>query len=218
MERLTSKKVHSAEIARLGPNGGLNKISVPVGEERKGWRSLIAHINSLTTNRKEVDPRAVNEVREVSSYKEALKRNQEEPTIIPVQEPKNTDQPDLNPQMVALFLSSGVILQCKYFHDSWHDIIKALQQNLSAFSSVSPLQPDKALLAFEDEEQARVLAKIKGWYKVGKYQIRFFPWSTETMIGDQKVSSYEGWIKVRNLPLDKWSIKNFKKIGDECGG
>lgn len=96
--------------------------------------------------------------------------------------------------------------------------MQVLQKELSAFSSVSPIQPDKALLACEDEDQARTLANIQGWYKVGKYQVRFLPWSAENMLGQPKVPSYGGWIKVKNLPLDKWSLDTFKFIGNECGG
>lgn len=29
---------------------------------------------------------------------------------------------------------------------------------------------------------------------------------------------YSGWIKIRNLPIDKWSIETFQRIGDACGG
>lgn len=36
------------------------------------------------------------------------------------------------------------------------------------------------------------------------------------MIGNQKVPSYGGWIEVQNLPLDKWPVDIFKKIGDGC--
>ena len=36
-------------------------------------------------------------------------------------------------------------MQREHFHDNWHDIMRALKQNLSAFALVSPLQPDKGL-------------------------------------------------------------------------
>lgn len=49
VEKISNKKGHSTEIAKLGQNGGINKLIVPMGKERKGWRSLIATINALTT-------------------------------------------------------------------------------------------------------------------------------------------------------------------------
>lgn len=218
MEKITSKKGHSAEIAKLGPNGGINKLIVPVGENRKGWKSLITCIQSLTnqSQRAVIKPQTSADIYRSFSYRDALKKSQEENPVCNQQQTNAVPAPT-QPEFASIFLSSSIIIQRKYFHDSWYDIMRALQQHLSALSSVSPLQPDKALLACEDE-QARILANIRGWYKVGKYLVRFYPWSVEAMIGEPKVPSYGGWIKIRNLPLDKWTIETFRQIGDVCGG
>ena len=44
------------------------------------------------------------------------------------------------------------------------------------------------------------------------------PWSGEKHLNDPVVPSYEGWIKIKNLPLNRWDIETLKHMGDACGG
>ena len=76
------------------------------------------------------------------------------------------------------------------------------------------------LLISEDIDQTKTLSTVKVWYKVGRYLVKFSPWtwSAENATKDQVVLSYGGWMKIRNLPLDRWDNDTLMFIGEACGG
>lgn len=53
---------------------------------------------------------------------------------------------------------------------------------------------------------------------MGSFQLKFAPWNSLASLASPKVPSYGGWIKIRNLPLDRWDEETFKIIGNSCGG
>lgn len=49
VEKTFNRKGTLAEITKLDNNGGLNKLLVPIGDERKGWKAFYNLLNGIST-------------------------------------------------------------------------------------------------------------------------------------------------------------------------
>lgn len=220
VDKTSNRKGHCAEIARLGNNGGLYKILIPLGINKVGWINFLSLLNGINSappssnNSKPTFKQAL-----ISDTKDFLTRKQHEnrPTINhpPTFQPQSNEVEDV---MAPIDLESTVIIYRQCFHDDWFEIIKALRREVCNACSISPIQPDRAILGVTDPDTANTLSNIKGWFKMGKYRVRFEKWSKEEFYKDLMVPSYGGWIKIKNLSIDAWTMENFTKIGDLCGG
>lgn len=128
-----------------------------------------------------------------------------------------TSSPSHSNKFAAFYPEKAIIILGQNFYANWHDILRALQLEVSDFGSISPLQPNNAILAVENKEQGKILYNIRDWYKIGSFLVKFEPWSIEAYYKEQKIPSYGGCMKVINLPIDRWSYDSFKHFGDLCG-
>ncbi|KAA0060161.1 hypothetical protein E6C27_scaffold542G00270 [Cucumis melo var. makuwa] len=63
-----------------------------------------------------------------------------------------------------------------------------------------------------------MLCKNKGWNIVGPYYDKFEMWSKVLHADPKLIPSYDGWIRVRGIPLHLWNMIVFSQIGEACGG
>lgn len=121
-------------------------------------------------------------INEKQPHKEAIKDNQEKKEKEKINHTKLTYKHDemkaqvKNELATYFYPKSSIIIFRKHFHDNWYEILRAMQQEVSDFGSISSIQPDRAILV-ENKEHGQTLCKIKGWYKVGAYKVRFEPWN-----------------------------------------
>ncbi|XP_040361661.1 uncharacterized protein LOC121049149 [Rosa chinensis] len=70
----------------------------------------------------------------------------------------------------------------------------------------------------ENCEEAEQIASHGKLPLLGQPEVLLFEWAQGLTNNLKKVVSYGGWIAVKGLPLQWWSQKYFKQIGDTCGG
>lgn len=75
-------------------------------------------------------------------------------------------------------------------HDDWYNILRAIQFNVTAYCSLTPFQPHKAIMCCEGQEQAKIMDSYKGQQKVGSYQLFYSRWNQEEYFKEQVVPSY----------------------------
>lgn len=147
VEKTTNRKGTLAEIAKLDINGGINKILVPVGDNRKGWLSfinLLKDFNVKTPTQSIPDPPTKTthllpsnnqqQTKHPLSFCEVLKKKREEPQ-------KECSRPAIKPQTYPhadTNLDTSIIVFRKHFHDDWYKIMRALQVHVCHFCTVNP--------------------------------------------------------------------------------
>lgn len=227
VEKSTSRKGHCVEITKLGVNGGLNKIIIPVGENKWGWKKLASLLDntqhllpntssttykSALTNRIENSTNPTNLPGRTDGQNSHYKQQTSSSRGHPTQNSEVTEElASFNPNLLVLIFRAN-------FHDKWADIYNALCKFSPSIGSISPIQPDRAILSINSPEQAESFCSSDEWVTIDRFLIRVERWSSLASMDRPVVPSYGGWIKLRNLPADEWSIHNFKMIGDICGG
>lgn len=94
----------------------------------------------------------------------------------------------------------------------------AIKNTAPEVCSIKPIQPNRAILAVREKLFIEHLCKGGKRQMFGSFSLRLVKWSSEVSIKDPMVTSYGRWIRVRNLPVDRWSMETFQIIGENCGG
>ena len=85
--------------------------------------------------------------------------------------------------------------------------------------TINPFSADKAIIKSplcNLEDKVEFLGK---WQRYGLFYILFEMWNGKKYSRPYFVKGYGGWISIKNLPLDYWSVDIYKKaIGGYFGG
>lgn len=163
IEKTTIRKDILAKIARLGQNGGLNKILIPIGEERKVASSppiqLIVYHNlwNLLPN-------------------DNLLQGCIKPTSTTGQQQA---PPQKDPTHTIIYFNTSIIIKRKHFHDDWFTSCGFFRPTSPHSCSLNPSVADRALMSYENEVQVNALYAFRNWYKVDKFAAKFYPWDLE---------------------------------------
>lgn len=105
-----------------------------------------------------------------TTYKEAIKgKHSIEETPHEIQPWKLSSPCPINRR------DSSVIIFREHFHDDWYEILWALQQEVSDFKSISPIQPDRASSKWKTRTEDYFVAQRSGikWELKGEIKLEY---------------------------------------------
>ena len=79
------------------------------------------------------------------------------------------------------------------------------------------LEKDRALLEFEDLEEARRVVS-SGNCSMGGFQVGLEHWNPRSGCWVEVDVGNEVWVRIVGLPILLWSLMILKRVRDECGG
>ena len=175
-----------AEISLLHVNGGLNKLFVPMGEERKGWIAfftLIINYPLLSTKIPDHQPNSRSQSRRQDhrhfhrptqplivtkkspQMSESWKRDAETYLSILNKKGKTTNN-ELSLSPIRTVWDTVMIATWKHFYDDWFMINRSIQSMLNDFCQLNPYKVDKVILRCTINEHVSLICNKKDCKKL----------------------------------------------------
>lgn len=118
-------------------------------------------------------------------------------------------------EMLNLNFDSMLVVTRLMGYYSWAEIKITLEDFFQASIVINPFSDDKALVKCNKE----VDSKFKGhWCGFGEFHLKLEPWSELDHSLPKVISSYGGWVSIKNLPMPFWKNSVFEAIGHYLGG
>ena len=89
--------------------------------------------------------------------------------------------------------------------------------DLKGSLGLAKLEKERALLEFEDLEEARRVVS-SGNRAMEGIQVGLEHWSPRSGCWVKEEERKEVWVRIVGLPISLWSPEILKRVGDECGG
>ena len=89
--------------------------------------------------------------------------------------------------------------------------------DLKGSLGLAKLEKERALLEFEDLEEARRVVS-SGNRAMEGIQVGLEHWSPRSGCWAEEEERKEAWVRIVGLPISLWSPEILKRVGDECGG
>uniref|UniRef100_A0A9I9EB69 DUF4283 domain-containing protein n=1 Tax=Cucumis melo TaxID=3656 RepID=A0A9I9EB69_CUCME len=231
VQKTYNRKGYIAEIYRVDDRGRKCCILIPEGSEKSGWAQFVSLLYGKKDSSTKANYRTLLSTKlkdgfsssesgddtKRRSYVEAVIKgsSSDEETNSWTTNIKKTGKSNTN---FSFEWERTVVLTRRFFHDDWEKIVEKLNEQLDTTVRYKPFHADKALICFKNVEQANLICKNKGWTTVGRFYVKFEEWNQKAHALSKVIPSYEGWIKVRGVPLHAWNLESFIQIGDACGG
>lgn len=83
---------------------------------------------------------------------------------------------------------------------------------------INPLFADKALIRVTKGKIEDLIESPEKWFDYRKFHLLFEKWNPIQRSRPTLIKGFEGWISIKNLPLEYWSKDTFEAIGLHFGG
>uniref|UniRef100_A0A9I9D6L4 DUF4283 domain-containing protein n=1 Tax=Cucumis melo TaxID=3656 RepID=A0A9I9D6L4_CUCME len=237
VQKTYNRKGYTAEIFRVDDRGRKCCILVPEGTEKSGWKAFQIMLNiekEMTNVKRNLQPHANKLIGNSSTWSssdsDSLRRTYVD--VLQQRSPTKSDSSWTTKQAgkkkvqnkqteekeSPIDWNNSIVLTRRCLHDDWHKIAQKISKQMDVDLTYKPFHAEKALLVLKDEDQASLLCQNKDWCTVEKYYVKFEKWNQKAHAAPKLLSSYEGWMRFRGIPLHAWNFNTFKQISDACGG
>ena len=97
-------------------------------------------------------------------------------------------------------------------------IVSHLEDLFNINISINPLYADKAIIKVTKGKVEDLIITPEKWFNYRKFHLLFEKWDDDKHSRATHITGSEGWLSVKNLPLNLWRKDVFKAIGEYFGG
>ena len=83
---------------------------------------------------------------------------------------------------------------------------------------INPLFDENTLIGIDQGSIIDFIREEGKWQAWGNFRLKFERWDDIKHSRPLVLKGYDGWLKIKNLPLDYWCRSTFEVIGDHFGG